>query len=507
MDLLNHLATGFSIAASPINFAFAFLGVFAGTMIGALPGIGPIAGITILLPFAYGMEPVTAMILMTGLYCGTMFGGSITSVLVGIPGEASNIPTCIDGYAMAKKGRAGPALTISAIGSFVAGTFSVVILMLAAPAIARAALRFGPPEYFVLMLIGLAAVSGLMGSNKLKGCLMALLGLMISLVGLDMITGSQRFTFDRLELADGIKFLPVAVGLFGIAEVLVALERMDTYRVITTGLKEMVITRQDLKESAPAIGRGTLIGFFVGILPGAGASVASILSYAAERRLSRHPERFGTGEIAAVAGPGSADNASAGGAMIPMLTLGIPGSSTTAVMMGALMLFNIQPGPFLFTKHPDFVWGLIASMYISNAMLLVLNIVFVPVFVSALRIPFSVLGPLIVIFAIVGVYSISGSMFDLGVLFTFSLLGYFMKKLEYPAAPLVLALVLGEGFETALRQSLMMSQGDILFFFARPISGTLLLLMGLMIAATLVRRLIGKRPTVVGSTLRAADSD
>jgi putative tricarboxylic transport membrane protein len=504
VDLLTHLATGFSIAASPVNLLFALIGVFAGTLVGALPGIGPVAGITILLPFVYGMEPVTAMILMTGLYCGTMFGGSITSVLVGIPGEASNIPTCIDGYAMAKNGRAGPALTISAIGSFVAGTFSVVILMIAAPAIARAAVRFGPPEYFVLMLIGLAAVSGLMGGNKLKGSLMALLGLAISQVGLDMLTAAQRFTFDRLELADGIKFLPVAVGLFGVAEVLVALERMDAYKVMTTRLREMVVTKQDLKESAPAIGRGTLIGFLVGILPGAGAAVASILSYAAERRLSSHPERFGTGEIAAVAGPGSADNASTGGSMIPMLTLGIPGSSTTAVMMGALMLFNIQPGPFLFSNHPDFVWGLIASMYISNVLLLLLNILLVPLFVSALRIPFSVLGPLIVIFAIVGVYSISASMFDLGVLFVFSVLGYFMKKLDYPPAPLVLALVLGEGFETALRQSLMMSQGKLLFFFERPISGTLLFIVLAGLAVVVIRRLLGKRPTMVAATLRAA---
>jgi len=497
VDILNHLLTGFSVAFTLTNMIFVTIGVVAGTLIGALPGIGPVAGIAMLLPFAYGMEPVTAMILMAGVYYGSMFGGSITSVLVGIPGEASNIPTCI-GYEMAKQGRAGPALTISAIGSFVAGTFSVIVLTVAAPPIARAALNFGPPEYFALMLLGLGAVSGLMGNNKVKGYLMAFLGLMISLVGFDMITGYQRFTFGSLDLADGIKFLPIAVGMFGVAEVLVTLEDLGSFRVIKTTLKEMVVTKQDLKDSAPAIARGTIIGFIIGVLPGAGGAVASLLSYAAERKFSKHPERFGKGDIAAVAGPGSADNASTGGGMIPMLTLGIPGSATTAVMLGAMTLFNIQPGPFLFVSHPEFVWGLIASMYIGNGMLLILNILFVPVFVSALRIPFTFLGPLIVIFATIGVYSVSGSMFDVIVLFSFSVLGYFMKKLDYPAAPMVLALVLGNGLETALRQSLMISQGDVLIFFTRPISGTLMALMILMLVVPFVRRMLGLRNPIAG---------
>lgn len=498
MDLLSHLASGFSVAFSLTNLVFVTIGVIAGTLIGALPGIGPVAGIAMLLPFAYGMEPVTAMILMAGVYSGSMFGGSITSILVGIPGEASNIPTCLDGYEMAKKGRAGPALTISALGSFVAGTFSVVMLTVAAPPIARWALSFGPPEYFALMLLGLAATSGLMGDNKVKGYLMACLGLMLSLIGFDMITGYQRFTFGYLDLADGVKFLPIAVGMFGIAEVLVTLEKMDTYKVIGTRLKEMVVSRQDVKESAMPVARGTVIGFIIGLLPGAGGAVASLLSYVVERKFARHPERFGTGEIAGVAGPGSADNASTGGGMIPMLTLGIPGSSTTAVMLGAMTLFNIQPGPFLFASHPEFVWGLIASMYIGNVMLLVLNILFVPFFVSALRIPFALLGPLIVVFAIVGVYSISGSMFDLWVLLIFSVLGYAMKKLDYPAAPLVLALVLGNGFETALRQSLMISQGDLAIFFTRPISGTLMALLIILVLTPLIRRLLlmMRRPAV-----------
>jgi putative tricarboxylic transport membrane protein len=301
-----------------------------------------------------------------------------------------------------------------------------------------------------------------------------------------------------------VKFLPIAVGMFGVAEVLSTLENMGSYKVIKTRLKEMVITKQDVRESAAPVGRGTVIGFIIGILPGAGGAVASLLSYVVERKFAKHPERFGKGEIAGVAGPGAADNASTGGGMIPMLTLGIPGSSTTAVMLGALTLFNIQPGPFLFASHPEFVWGLIASMYIGNVMLLVLNILFIPFFVSALRIPFALLGPLIVIFAIVGVYSISGSMFDLWVLLIFSVLGYVMKKLDYPAAPLVLALVLGNGFETALRQSLMISQGDMSIFFARPISGTLMALLLILVLTPLVRSLISRRRAVAQPTTNGA---
>ena len=470
MDLFANLATGFSIALEPSNILFCVVGVIAGTLIGALPGIGPVAGIAILLPITYGWEPVTAMILMTGIYCGTMFGGSITAVLVGMPGEASSIVTCLDGYAMAKKGRAGPALTISALGSFAAGTVSVIILMLAAPPIARAALKFGPPENFVLMLLGLTCVASLVGEDKIKGYVMAFLGLMLSLVGFDLITGYQRFTFGFLELADGVKFLPVAIGVFGLAEVFVSLEKEFHSRVITTRLREMVVTRNDITESAPAVARGTVIGFIAGLLPGAGAAVATMLSYAAEKKLSKHPERFGTGEIKAVAGPGAADNASTGGSLIPMLTLGIPGSATTAVMLGAMTSFNIEPGPFLFTKNPEFVWGLIASLYMANGLLLILNIVFIPMFVMALRTPMTILNPTVLIFSVVGVYCVNSSMLDLWMLFISGVVGYFMRKLDYPAAPLILAMVLGNNLEKSLRQSLMISQGDAMIFFGRPLA-------------------------------------
>lgn len=492
MDLVSNLVTGFSVAFSPINLVFVTVGVVAGTLIGALPGIGPVAGITILLPMVYGMEAVTAMILMAGVYNGAMYGGTITAVLLGVPGEAATITTCLDGYEMAKKGRAGPALTISAIGSFVAGTFSVVMLMLAAPPIARAALRFGPPEFFALMLLGLTGCAGLVGDNKVKGYFVAILGLMLSLVGYDMITGSPRFTFGVMELADGINFLTIAVGMFGLGEVMSSVEAVDVRKVIKTSLREMMVTKQDLKESAGPIGRGTVIGFLAGVLPGAGGVVAALMSYATEQRLSKHPERFGTGEIAAVAGPGSADNGSTGGAMIPTLTLGIPGSATTAVMLGALSLFNIQAGPFLFQQNVEFVWGLIASMYIANVMLLALNILFVPTFVYILRTPMALLAPIIVIFCLVGVYSVSSSMLDLWMLWCFGILGYLMGKLNYPAAPMILAFVLGHQLESSLRQSLMISQGNPSIFFTRPISGTLMVLVMLIMFWPLLRILIFK---------------
>lgn len=474
MDFLSHLSMGFGIAFSPVNLLFVTLGVVAGTLIGALPGIGPVAGIAILIPLSFGMDPITAMILMCGIYYGCMYGGTITSVLMNVPGESSTIMTCLDGYAMARKGRAGPALTIAAIGSFVAGTFSVIMLTLLAPPIAEAALSFGPPEYFALMMLGLTCVSALTGASAAKGYGMAFIGLALAVIGLDPMTGDPRFTFGVLELLDGIGFLPVAVGLFGIGTVLGMIDRTLHIEIMKTTLREMVITRKDLKDSAMPIARGTVIGFVTGVLPGAGATIASFLAYATEKRLSKTPELFGTGVIEAVAAPEAANNGSTGGAMIPLLTLGIPGSGTTAVMLGALTLFNLQPGPLLFTKNPDFVWGLIASMYIGNVMLLVLNTAFVPAFVAVLRVPYTVLAPLIAVFCVVGVYSVNYSVLDLWVMLGFGLVGYLANKLDYPLAPLVLALVLGKPLEEALRQSLKMSQADVTTFFTRPVSGVIM---------------------------------
>jgi len=497
MEFLDHLSLGFSIALSPVNLLFVTLGVVVGTLIGALPGIGPVAGIAILLPLVFGMNPISAMILMCGIYYGCMYGGTITSVLMNVPGESSTIMTCVDGYAMARKGRAGPALTISAIGSFVAGTFSVVMLTLLAPPIAEAALSFGPPEYFALMVLGLTAVSGLTGSSTAKGYAMAFIGLALAMVGLDPMTADPRFNFQNLELMDGVGFLPIAVGLFGIGTVLGMIDETLHMEVMKTTLREMIITKKDLKDSAMPIARGTIIGFVIGVLPGAGATIASFLAYAAEKRLSKTPELFGTGIIAGVAAPESANNASTGGAMIPLLTLGIPGSGTTAVMLGALTLFSLQPGPLLFTKNPDFVWGLIASMYIGNVMLLVLNTAFVPAFVAVLRVPYTVLAPLIAIFCVVGVYSVNYSVLDLWLMLGFGLIGYLANKLDYPLAPLVLALVLGGPLEVAMRQSLKMSQTDPSIFFVRPVSGVIMAIVIAVMLWPLVRRYFIKTAPII----------
>ncbi|MGH8663513.1 MAG: tripartite tricarboxylate transporter permease [Burkholderiales bacterium] len=474
MDLLHHLSLGFSIALAPINLLLVTLGVTIGTLIGALPGIGPVAGLSILIPLAFGMDPTGAMILMCGVYYGCMYGGTITSVLMNVPGESSSIMTCLDGNAMARQGRAGPALTIAAIGSFVAGTFSVIMLTLLAPPLAEAALSFGPPEYFALMLLGLSAITGLTGKSRAKGYAMGMIGLAIATIGLDPMGGVPRFTAGHLELMDGVGFLPIAVGVFGLGSVLAMIERPMKIEIMKTRLREMLITRQDLKDSAMPIVRGSIIGFAIGVLPGAGSTIATFLAYAAEKKMSKRPEKFGTGIIEGVAAPEAANNASTGGAMIPLLTLGIPGSGTTAVMLGVLTLFNLQPGPLLFTKNPDFVWGLIASMYIGNAMLLVLNIAFVPAFVALLRIPYTVLAPLIAIFCLVGVYSVNYSMLDLWIMLSFGLIGYFANKLEYPLAPLALGLVLGGYVEVSMRQSLKMSEGDLMIFFTRPIATALM---------------------------------
>lgn len=492
MDFLSNLSMGFSIALSPLNLLVVTIGVIIGTLIGALPGIGPVAALSILIPLVFGMDPISAMILMCGIYYGCMYGGTITSVLMNVPGESASLMTCLDGNAMARQGRAGPALTIAAIGSFVAGTFSVVMLTVLAPPIAEYALSFGPPEYFALMLLGLSAISGLTGASRAKGYAMALVGLALATVGLDPINGVQRFTFGNLELMDGIGFLPIAVGMFGLGAVLQMIEKPVALEIMKTTLREMIITKQDLKDSTMPIARGSLIGFVIGVLPGAGATIATFLAYAVEKRISKTPERFGNGAIEGVASPEAANNASTGGAMIPLLTLGIPGSGTTAVLLGVLTLFSLQPGPLLFTKNPDFVWGLIASMYIGNVMLLVLNIAFVPAFVSLLRVPYRVLAPLIAIFCLVGVYSVNYSVMDLWLMLAFGAIGYLAQKMDYPLAPLVLALVLGGLMEVSLRQSLKMSQDDVSIFFTRPIAVTIMAIVFVIVLWPLLARLRGK---------------
>lgn len=473
---LNDLLLGFSIAITPTNVLFCFLGVFLGTVIGALPGIGPSAGVAVLLPVTFGMPPVTAMIMLAGIYYGAMYGGTITSVLINTPGESASVMTTLDGYQMALKGRAGAALGMAAIGSFIAGTVAVVLLMMAAPPLADLAVSFGPPEYFALMVLGLTTLASLTSGSMLKGLLVAVIGLTLGTIGIDLMIGAPRFTFGSVHLLDGLDFLPVAVGLFAIGELLYNIYRPVRSEPIKARLSGLLPTAQDWRDARGGVARGTVIGFVVGMLPGAGATISSFLAYAAEKRVSRRPEKFGTGVIEGVAAPESANNAASTGALIPLMALGIPGSGTTAVMLGALTLYGMQPGPLLMSTHPDVFWGLVASMYIGNVILLILNLPLAPVFASILRIPYSVLIPVIIGIALCGVYSVENSLFNVGVTVFFGGVGFLMRIYGYPPAPLVLALVLGPMLEKALRQSLQMSLGSPEIFFTRPMSASILAL-------------------------------
>jgi putative tricarboxylic transport membrane protein len=474
-EILGNLTLGFSIALSPFNLLMAAAGVTVGQLIGALPGIGPVSGVALLLPLTFGMHPTSGIIMLAGIYYGSQYGGTITSVLINTPGESASVVTCLDGYQMALRGRAGPALGIAAFGSFIAGTFGVVMLMLMSPTLARWALSFGPPETFALMLLGLTTVTGLTGDNAIKGYISMVLGLMLAMVGFDIISGDPRYAFGVNELLDGFDFLPVAIGLFGMGEVLVGAEQALNLKILQGryGIRDVLPTAADWVRSRWAIARGTVLGFFVGILPGAGSTIASFFSYTVERKYSKHPEEFGHGAIEGVAGPESANNAASAGAMVPLLTLGIPGSGTTAILMGGLMMWGLRPGPLLFEKNPDFVWGLIASMYIGNVILVILNIAFIPVFVRALRVPYSILMSLIIVFCMTGAYAANNRVWDVGVMLTFGVLGYLMRKLDYSAAALTLALVLGPLAERALRQSLIISDAGVLIFFQRPIAAAL----------------------------------
>ena len=483
MDFITHLGMGFGVAFTPFNLLMALAGVMVGMLIGALPGVGPPSGVALLLPLTFGMDPTSGIIMLAALYAGTMYGGTITSVLINTPGESASVVTCLDGYQMALQGRAGPALGIAAFGSFIAGTVGVVLLMLVSPLLARWALSFGPPETFALMLLGLTTVTLLAGDDPLKGYISMVFGLMLAMVGYDIISGDARYGFGIPEMMDGVDFLPVAIGLFGLGEVLAGAEEKGAGQVKTRfRLREVFPGAADWMRSRWAIVRGTVLGFMVGVLPGAGPTVASFLAYTVEKKVSRHPEQFGKGAIEGVAAPESANNAGATAAMVPMLTLGIPGSATTAIMLGGLMMWGLRPGPMLFEKNPQFVWGLIASQYIANVMLLLLSTLCIPLFVRALRIPYGILMPLIVIFCVTGAYSLKNSVWDVGQMLVFGLIGYLMKRLGYSPAALVLALVLGPLAERALRQSLIISDAGVGIFFMRPISGVLMVLALLAIA-------------------------
>lgn len=475
MDFLGNLALGFSVALTPFNLMMAVAGVLLGILIGALPGVGPPSGVALLMPLTFGMDPTSGIIMLAALYAGTMYGGTITAVLINTPGESASVVTCLDGHQMALQGRAGPALGMAAFGSFIAGTIGVVLLMLVSPALARWSLAFGPPETFALMLLGLTTVTLLAGDSPVKTYISMVFGLMLAMVGFDVISGDARFAFGIPEMMDGIDFLPVAIGLFGLGEVLAGAEAAKGGALVSGHyrLRDVLPSAADWLRSRWAIARGTVLGFAVGTLPGAGPTIATFMSYGLEKKVSKHPEEFGHGAIEGVAGPESANNAAATGAMVPMLTLGIPGSATTAIMLGGLLMWGLRPGPLLFEKNPQFVWGLIASQYIANILLLVLSTAFIPLFVRALRVPYAVLMPIIIALCVTGAYSLKNSTWDVGQMLVFGLLGYLMKKLGYSPAALVLALVLGPLAERALRQSLIISDAGVGILFMRPISAVL----------------------------------
>jgi putative tricarboxylic transport membrane protein len=474
MGIFDHLALGFGVAFTANNLLFCFLGVLIGTLIGVLPGIGPVATISLLLPVTFGMNPVTSIIMLAGVYYGAQYGGSTTSILVNIPGEASSIVTCLDGYQMARQGRAGPALGIAAFGSFIGGTASIVGLMLLAPILARAALRFGPPEYFALMFFGMTMVIYLCVGSITKGLIMAVAGLVLSMIGQDPVTGTTRFTMGSITLMDGVGLVPVAMGVFGIGEVLTNIEEGIKQEVFSTKIRGLFPNLKDWKDSTWPIIRGTIIGFFMGILPGGGVVIPTFMSYAVEKRLSRYPEKFGSGVIEGVAGPETANNAATGGSLVTLLSLGIPANVGMAVLLGAFIIHGIQPGPLLISKHPQLFWGTIASMYIGNVMLVVLNLPLIGLWVKILRVPYNILFPLILLFCFLGVYSLNSNIYEILIMVGFGVFGYLMRKFNYEGAPFLLALVLGPLLETAFRQSML--YGDPFVLFKRPISMVLLIL-------------------------------
>ena len=474
MELLQHVAFGFSVALEPANLLACFVGVFVGTLIGVLPGIGSVATMSLLLPVTFAMSPTASIIMMAGIYYGAMYGGSTTSILVNIPGEAASVVTCLDGYQMARQGRAGPALGIAAFGSFIAGTLAVAGIMLLAPPLARVALNFGPPEIFALLLIGFTMITHLASGSKLRAVAMALLGLVLGTVGLDPITATPRFTWQSVTLSDGIGLVPMIMGLFGIAEVLLNLEHGIKHEVFETRIRGLLPTRQDWKDSAAPIARGSVLGFGLGILPGIGSIIPTFISYALEKRVSKHPERFGTGTIEGVAGPEAANNAATGGAMIPLLTLGIAPNVVMAVLLGAFLIHGVQPGPLLIKEHPNIFWGVITSMYVGNLMLLILNLPLIGLWVQLLKVPYAILFPLILLFCVIGVYDVSGNVWDVVIMLVFGVVGYLMRKLHYEPAPLVLAFVLGRLAEESFRQSLLLSRGSLAILVERPLAGALL---------------------------------
>ena len=471
------LMQGFSIALSPINLLWALVGCLVGTLIGVLPGIGPTSGIAILLPLTTVLPPTSAIIMMAAIFYGAMYGGSTTAIVVNIPGEASSVPTAIDGYELAKQGRGGPALGIAAISSFVAGTLSLVGLTFFAPVLANFALAFGPPEYFALMFMGLSLVISLSGRALLKGLIAMALGLIASLIGQNPLTGVARLTFGSVELMAGVNFISVIIGLFAISEVMMNVEQAVA-RIYEMKVRDWMPTWADVKQCRGAMLRSTGVGFFLGLLPGCAPAVTTFVAYDIEKRVSKHPEKFGHGAIEGVAAPEGANNATTSGGFVPLFAFGLPTGPALAVLLGGLMMYGLQPGPMLFKENPQFVWAVIASMYIGNVILLILNLPLVGWWARIALIPFPILGPLIILFSVIGAYSVRYLLFDVWVALIFGVVGYLMRKLGFPIAPMVLATVLAQMLETSLQQSLLISQGSPFIFFTRPIAA---IFMGLAI--------------------------
>jgi putative tricarboxylic transport membrane protein len=490
---LHSLALGFSVAFQATNLWYAFLGCLVGTLVGVLPGIGPLAGISILLPVTFGLNATQAIIMLAGIYYGSQYGGSTTSILMRIPGEASSVMTCVDGYAMSQKGRAGAALCIAAVGSWIGGTFGVVVLTVVAPPLATIAIKFGPPEYTALLVLGLIFLAYMSSTSLIRTLLMACLGLLLGMIGIDNMTGDFRYSFNLAELGDGIGIVPVAVGLFGLGEILSTPSLHAVKDVMAPKLSELLPTRQEWREAAMPIGRGTLLGFIIGIIPGSAHVISSFLSYALEKRISKHPEQFGKGAVAGVAGPETANNAASTGAFVPLLALGIPTSPITAVLIGALMIHGVQVGPTLVNEHPDVFWGFVASMYVGNLMLLALNLPLVSLFVTVLRIPYAYLYPMIIMFCIIGVYETNNSIVDVWIMLFMGMLGYALRKFEFDPAPLVLGLVIAPILEQSLRQSLIMSNGDYTIFLTRPISASLLVVSATLLALAALSFILKQR--------------
>jgi putative tricarboxylic transport membrane protein len=496
MDVINHLMGGFAICLTPYNLAMAALGAFLGTMVGILPGLGPSATMAIIVPLTFGMNPTPAMIMLCALYYGAMYGGSTTSILVNVPGESSSVVTAIEGHQLARQGKAGTALGLSAIGSFFAGIVGTIFLAFTASTLAEWSLKFGPAEMFSLVLMGMFTIIYVGGKDVTKSLMSMVIGLALGCVGTDIVEGKSRFTYGISELLDGIDFVILVMGTFGVAEVLESAEQYAKIQPLKVKFRDLFPKPSEIWQCRWAMVRGTFLGFFICCVPGAGPTIASFLSYGVEKSVSKHPEKFGTGVMEGVAGPESSNNAAVSGAMVPMFALGIPGSGATAVLLGGLILYGLKPGPMLFVENADFVWAVIASMFIGNTILIFMNLPLVPLFASLLRIPYSLIYPAILVICIVGAYAVATGMFEVGLMLIFAVCGYFMKKGDIPAAPMLMALLMGPMMERSLYQALNLSHGNLLVFVERPISATLLSMIVLMSLYVAFRSFKGKKAAV-----------